>query len=193
MGDCNLISNQGGDEFIILACDGLWDVCTDQEAVDLVRHIQDPVTASKALVDHALARFSTDNLSCMIVRLNKVALADRLGDLETGAIGVEGDPIGGPGTVSEADKIVAEARRKVDQEGAQVGVSGSNSGKGHELTLEAKVGKIVEEEPHLTEGDSKELDGVKGKKKEKEISPTRSQRSLNIFRKASPSGSPPKQ
>jgi len=57
------------DEFLILACDGLWDVCSDQEAVDLVRTIQDPQDASKTLVDHALARFSTDNLSCMIVRL----------------------------------------------------------------------------------------------------------------------------
>ena len=156
-----------------------------------MRNIQDPVTASKALVDHALARFSTDNLSCMIVRLNKVALADTVNNHETSAIGVEGDPIGGPGTVSEADKIVAEARRKVAEEGAQVGVSGCNSGKGHEPTLEAKVSKIVEEEPHLTEADSKEIDGVAGKKKE--ISPTRSTRSLNIFRKASPSGSPPKQ
>lgn len=157
-----------------------------------MRNIQDPVTASKALVDHALARFSTDNLSCMIVRLNKVALADTFNNHETAAIGVEGDPVGGPGTASEADKIVAEARRKVEEEGAQVGVSGSNSGKGHEPTLEAKVGKIVEEEPHLTEGDSKEVGNVPGKK-EKEISPARSTRSLNIFRKASPSGSPPKQ
>ncbi|PWW79427.1 protein serine/threonine phosphatase 2C [Tuber magnatum] len=42
------------DEFIILACDGLWDVCSDQEAVDLVRQVQDPQEASKMLVDYAL-------------------------------------------------------------------------------------------------------------------------------------------
>ncbi|KAF8534290.1 phosphatase 2C-like domain-containing protein [Trichophaea hybrida] len=58
------------DEFIILACDGLWDVCSDQEAVDLVRSILDPQEASKKLVDHALSQFSSDNLSCMIVRLD---------------------------------------------------------------------------------------------------------------------------
>lgn len=58
------------DEFIILACDGLWDVCSDQEAVDLVRQVQDPQEASKMLVDYALGRFSSDNLSCMIVRLD---------------------------------------------------------------------------------------------------------------------------
>lgn len=48
----------------------LWDVCSDQEAVDLVRHIHDPQEASKKLVDHALSQFSSDNLSCMIVRLD---------------------------------------------------------------------------------------------------------------------------
>lgn len=58
------------DEFIILACDGLWDVCSDQEAVDLVRAVKDPQEASKMLVDYALGRFSSDNLSCMIVRLD---------------------------------------------------------------------------------------------------------------------------
>lgn len=49
----------------------LWDVCSDQEAVDLVREIEDPNEAAKLLVQHALNRFSTDNLSCMIVRLKK--------------------------------------------------------------------------------------------------------------------------
>ncbi|KAF4119759.1 hypothetical protein GMORB2_4425 [Geosmithia morbida] len=56
----------GSDEFVIIACDGIWDVCSDQEAVDLVRDMHDPVAASKLLVDHALSRFSTDNLSCMV-------------------------------------------------------------------------------------------------------------------------------
>lgn len=37
--------------------------------MDLVREIDDPNAAAKLLVQHALDRFSTDNLSCMIVRL----------------------------------------------------------------------------------------------------------------------------
>lgn len=65
---------QDDDDFIVLACDGLWDVCSDQDAVDLVRHIDDPQEASKILVDHALQRFSSDNLSCMIVRLDHVKM-----------------------------------------------------------------------------------------------------------------------
>ncbi|KFY00484.1 hypothetical protein O988_03286 [Pseudogymnoascus sp. VKM F-3808] len=143
------------DEFIILACDGLWDVCSDQEAVDLVRHVQDPVVASKQLVDHALARFSTDNLSCMIVRLDKTALLDTVNNHVSSAIGVEGDPIGGPGRLSEADKIVADAKRKAKEDGVPaVGVSGSNSGRGHEARKydeesapkNAGMEKVVEEE-----------------------------------------------
>jgi len=65
---------QDDDDFILLACDGLWDVCTDQEAVDLVKMVDDPQEASKILVDHALSRFSSDNLSCMIVRLDHVKM-----------------------------------------------------------------------------------------------------------------------
>ncbi|KAK4926522.1 mgpp2cl-1, protein phosphatase 2C-like protein 1 [Elasticomyces elasticus] len=47
------------DEFLILACDGLWDVCSDQEAVELVRNVQSPQDASRILVDHALQTFSS--------------------------------------------------------------------------------------------------------------------------------------
>ncbi|KAI8980527.1 phosphatase 2C-like domain-containing protein [Pilobolus umbonatus] len=61
------------DDFLILACDGLWDVCEDQDAVDLIKDIEDPQIASKKLLDHALANFSTDNLSIMVIRLNSDA------------------------------------------------------------------------------------------------------------------------
>ncbi|WWC57603.1 uncharacterized protein I303_100135 [Kwoniella dejecticola CBS 10117] len=56
------------DEFLIVACDGLWDVCEDQEAVDLIRQITDPQDASKYLLDHAMSNYSTDNLSVMVIR-----------------------------------------------------------------------------------------------------------------------------
>ncbi|KAL1917345.1 uncharacterized protein VTP21DRAFT_5001 [Calcarisporiella thermophila] len=58
------------DPFLILACDGLWDVCDDQEAVDLIKDIQDPQEASEKLLKHALTNFSTDNLSVMVVRFS---------------------------------------------------------------------------------------------------------------------------
>lgn len=124
--------------------------------MDLVRNVQDPVLAAKQLVDHALARFSTDNLSCMVVRLNKSAILDTANN-HLASIGVEGDPIGGPGRLSEADKIVADVKRKAEEEGVPtLGVSGSNSGKGYDQpkyedgtaggAKNSSMEKVVEEE-----------------------------------------------
>jgi protein phosphatase PTC1 len=75
--------------------------------VDLVRSVQDPQTASKLLVEHALARFSTDNLSCMIVRFDNKALKAR--KIES-SIGVDGDS-GARSGPSEADAIVSQAKK----------------------------------------------------------------------------------
>lgn len=144
----------------------MWDVCSDQEAVDLIRNTQDPTAASKQLVDHALARFSTDNLSCMVVRFNKSALLIATKE-PSAAIGVEGDPTSLPGKISEVDKIVGDARRKVETDGVPgVGVSGSNSGKGHdpkspeeeEQFKRVSMERVIEEEPGLVEGDDPEID-----------------------------------
>ena len=62
--------------FIILACDGVWDVMEDQEAVDLVReHVGNGdhariKTAGQALVDVSIARGSSDNVSALVVFLD---------------------------------------------------------------------------------------------------------------------------
>ncbi|KAI2789955.1 Protein phosphatase 2C [Penicillium oxalicum] len=105
------------DEFIILACDGLWDVCSDQEAVDLIRNVQDAQQASKILVDHALARFSTDNLSCMVIRLDPSRVKDVVNS-KPGANAVEGDLAATvPRGMSEADKIVETARNSMAKTG----------------------------------------------------------------------------
>lgn len=58
------------DEFMIIACDGLWDVCTDQEAVDLIRHESDMKKASAILCNYALDQMTTDNITVMVVRLD---------------------------------------------------------------------------------------------------------------------------
>ncbi|GLT80513.1 hypothetical protein SLA2020_519480 [Shorea laevis] len=61
----------GEDEFLIIGCDGLWDVFLSQNAVDFARRRlqehNDPVTCSKDLVDEALKRKSGDNLSVVVV------------------------------------------------------------------------------------------------------------------------------
>lgn len=57
------------DEFLILACDGLWDVIDDQEACEIIRDIKDPNEAAKTLVRYALENGTTDNVTAMVVHL----------------------------------------------------------------------------------------------------------------------------
>ena len=61
-------------EFVIVACDGLWDVVEDQEAVDLVRSWIDESCPAKCkkedvaseLVAVALKRGNTDNITVVV-------------------------------------------------------------------------------------------------------------------------------
>ena len=63
--------------FIIIACDGVWDVMTDEEAVALVREYvgsgggagSKSARAAKHLVDTALERGTTDNVTALVVFL----------------------------------------------------------------------------------------------------------------------------
>ncbi|CAH8308663.1 unnamed protein product [Eruca vesicaria subsp. sativa] len=63
------------DEFLIMGCDGLWDVMSSQCAVTMVRRelIQhnDPEKCSQALVKEALQRNSCDNLTVVVVCFSK--------------------------------------------------------------------------------------------------------------------------
>lgn len=125
------------DEFLILACDGvsendtsilqgifltssqLWDVCSDQEAVDIIRNNNDPQAASKVLVDHALSRFSTDNLSCMVVRFDNKAVQQTV-DKVVEPIGVEGDPPTKIGGITETEAIVRGQEHRLDETGEKL-------------------------------------------------------------------------
>ncbi|EMS53310.1 putative protein phosphatase 2C 45 [Triticum urartu] len=53
-------------EFLILASDGLWDVVSNEEAVDMTRSIQDPEEAAKRLLQEAYKRESSDNITCVV-------------------------------------------------------------------------------------------------------------------------------
>lgn len=59
------------DEFVILACDGLWDVVTDLEAVNLVhqwmREGKDKQSVAEALLEEAKEHGSTDNITVLVV------------------------------------------------------------------------------------------------------------------------------
>uniref|UniRef100_A0A453NBT3 protein-serine/threonine phosphatase n=3 Tax=Aegilops tauschii TaxID=37682 RepID=A0A453NBT3_AEGTS len=55
-------------EFLILASDGLWDVVTNDEAVAMVKPVEDPEQAAKGLLQEASQRGSADNITVVIVR-----------------------------------------------------------------------------------------------------------------------------
>ncbi|KAL9238682.1 hypothetical protein vseg_013072 [Gypsophila vaccaria] len=70
------------DEFLILASDGLWDKVTNQEAVDIARPLciidsnkpkpqPQSLSACKKLVDVAVSRGSLDDVSVMIIPLDR--------------------------------------------------------------------------------------------------------------------------
>ena len=62
------------DRFVILACDGVWDVLTDQQACDCVRSAlaaenATPTEAAKKLAGEAYAAGSTDNISVVVAAI----------------------------------------------------------------------------------------------------------------------------
>jgi protein phosphatase 1L len=54
---------------LILACDGLWDVLSDEEAVEIAAQHGDPERAATKLRNKAFSLGSTDNISVMVVQL----------------------------------------------------------------------------------------------------------------------------
>lgn len=61
-------------EFLIIACDGLWDVIEDQGAIDFVKKKieegNNPTTIAELLVNEALAEGSQDNVTVLVIFLN---------------------------------------------------------------------------------------------------------------------------
>ena len=69
------------DKFIILACDGLWDVITNEEAIYFVLNKLNDIdnlnnisgysknNISQSLAEHAIKNGSTDNVSIIIIFL----------------------------------------------------------------------------------------------------------------------------
>lgn len=54
--------------FLIIASDGLWDVCEDQKAVDLCKSLEQANTMASTLVKYAKMNGSKDNVSVMILK-----------------------------------------------------------------------------------------------------------------------------
>ncbi|KAI8012654.1 putative protein phosphatase 2C-like protein 44 [Camellia lanceoleosa] len=56
-------------ELVILASTGIWEVMQHQEAVNLIRHMEDPQEA-ECLAKEALARRTKTNISCLVIRFD---------------------------------------------------------------------------------------------------------------------------
>ena len=125
--------------------------------------MQDPQEASKILVDHALQRFSTDNLSVMIVRFD----SQKLQSNTKIDIGVETDSNKDAGAISEVEMIVAEARRHsgIAQAG---GVSDQDSGEVKQNVIQEQEDEDQEPGPELTPEGQQEAEKVLSEKLEKE-------------------------
>lgn len=97
------------DQFIILACDGLWDVMDHQQAVDFVREAlkqdDDPQVASKALGEEAYKKGSQDNITVVVCTLKE--------DLGEGSDEVEEPEQRGSDEVEEVRVVRAELKEDV--------------------------------------------------------------------------------
>ena len=76
--------NHDEDEFIIIACDGIWDVNTNQEAVQMVSDIFADGESNLGLVceeilDLCLLKGSKDNMTALVVKFPKQTIGDTNG------------------------------------------------------------------------------------------------------------------
>ncbi|KAH9307880.1 hypothetical protein KI387_035791 [Taxus chinensis] len=56
---------------LVIASDGLWDVVSNEDAVSLVKSIEDPEAAARKLTETAFNKGSADNITCVVVRFNQ--------------------------------------------------------------------------------------------------------------------------
>jgi serine/threonine protein phosphatase PrpC len=71
----NIVKLSSYDRFIIIGCDGLWDVINNQDAIEYVQHIMDnnknkKINYAKALCEHAYKLGSLDNITVIVYLLN---------------------------------------------------------------------------------------------------------------------------
>ncbi|QHO21551.1 putative protein phosphatase 2C [Arachis hypogaea] len=74
--DVQLVTLTEEDEFLIIGCDGIWDVMSSQVAVSLVRRglrrHDDPQQSARELVKEALRLNTSDNLTVIVICLSPV-------------------------------------------------------------------------------------------------------------------------
>lgn len=122
------------------------------------------------LVDHALTRFSTDNLSCMVIRFDSKLVQSTV-ERKTDLIGVEGDPTV-KGGVTEIEKIVSEARRKSGSGPSGTGAGGVGAAVAGGTAIDGSV-KEEDETEGVEVGVKKEMERLSdGEESGPELDPT---------------------
>ncbi|XP_020112180.1 probable protein phosphatase 2C 11 [Ananas comosus] len=59
-----------GMDFLIIASDGLWNVVSNKDAVEIVQRINGAESAARKLIEEAYSRGSSDNITCVVVRFD---------------------------------------------------------------------------------------------------------------------------
>lgn len=54
--------------FLLIGCDGVWDVLSHKQAVNAVANMDNAQHMAQKLVELAINKGTTDNVSCMVVR-----------------------------------------------------------------------------------------------------------------------------
>jgi len=66
---CNSLELDSTCTHMIVACDGLWDVCTDQQVVEIVQKYSVATEAAEALIQAALDNGTKDNITVVVIFL----------------------------------------------------------------------------------------------------------------------------
>ncbi|KAF5473163.1 hypothetical protein F2P56_009790 [Juglans regia] len=69
----------GEDEFLVMASDGLWDVVSNSDVINIIRDtVKEPGMCAKRLATEAAERGSKDNITVIVVFLRPVSTAERI-------------------------------------------------------------------------------------------------------------------
>jgi len=74
--DCRCVPLERGDLFL-LTTDGIHDYLSNQELKDLLRKFEEPEFAVREIIDRARGNGSGDNLTCQIVRVDRLPLENK--------------------------------------------------------------------------------------------------------------------
>ena len=63
------INITNNDKYVIIATDGVWDVCEESDIFDLAKKINSSKELCNTIVNKSVEKGSTDNISCFVIAL----------------------------------------------------------------------------------------------------------------------------